>query len=73
MSDIEANKKCSTVEISELTNNLNSIKEDCQKIEYKYCKIDADEFKSKIMEKQTKKKEIYDKDIEDKSIYNLII
>jgi hypothetical protein len=50
VSDIEANKKCSTVEISELTNNLNSIKEDCQKIEYKYCKIDADEFKSKIID-----------------------
>jgi hypothetical protein len=50
ISDIEANKKCSTGEISELRNNLNSIKEDCQKIEYKNCKIEADEFKSKIID-----------------------
>ena len=50
ISDIEANKKCSIREISELRNNLNSIKEDCQKIEYKNCKIDADEFKSKIID-----------------------
>jgi len=50
ISDIEANKKCSVKEISELRNNLNSIKEDCQKIEYKNCKIEADEFKSKIID-----------------------
>ena len=50
ISDNEANKKCSTEEISELRNNLNSIKEDCQKIEYKNCKIEADEFKSKIID-----------------------
>lgn len=50
VSDIEANKKCTTGEISELRNNLNSIKEDCQKIEYKNCKIEADEFKSKIID-----------------------
>lgn len=62
VSDIEANKKCSTVEISELTNNLNSIKEDCQKIEYKYCKIDADEFKSKIIDYILKIKKYLSKD-----------
>jgi len=50
ISDIEVNKKCSVKEISELRNNLNSIKEDCQKIEYKNCKIEADEFKSKIID-----------------------
>ena len=50
VSDNEVNKKCSTEEISELRNNLNSIKEDCQKIEYKNCKIEADEFKSKIVD-----------------------
>jgi len=50
ISDIEANKKFSVKEISELRNNLNSIKEDCQKIEYKNCKIEADEFKSKIID-----------------------
>ena len=50
ISDIESNKKCSIQEIVELRKNLNSIKEDCQKIEYKNCKIDADEFKSKIID-----------------------
>ena len=53
---------------SSLENNkIISINSKKQLIKDKVDDIDA--FKSKIMEKQTKKKEIYDNDIEDKSIY----
>ena len=43
-------KKYTKGELAELINALNSIEEDCNKIEYKICKYDTTEFKSKIVE-----------------------
>ena len=42
--------KYSKEELLELNNDLNSLKEDCKKIEYKNCTIETDEFKSKIID-----------------------
>lgn len=50
LSGNESNKKYTKVDLYELRNGLNSIKEDCKKIEYKSCKNENDfEFKSKIV------------------------
>ena len=50
LSENKSDKKFSKEELCELKNILNSIKEDCQKIEYKIGKIETKEFKSKIIE-----------------------
>ena len=42
--------KFSKEELLELRNSLNSLKEDCQEIEYKNCKIEINEFKTKIID-----------------------
>ena len=61
INNFKKNKKCNSTEnkkdkkytkeeLSELKNFLYSLKEDCQKIEYKLGKIETNEFKSKIID-----------------------
>lgn len=56
--------KYSKKELLELKNGLNSLKEECKKIEYKICKIETNEFKAKVIDyilkyKQYLRKEDY--------------
>lgn len=56
--------KYSKKELLELKNRLNSLKEECKKIEYKICKIETNEFKAKVIDyilkyKQYLRKEEY--------------
>ena len=56
--------KYSKKELLELKNGLNSLKEECKKIEYKICKIETNEFKAKVIDyilkyKQYLRKEEY--------------
>ena len=46
----EEDDKYSKKELLELKNSLNSLKEECKKIEYKICKIETNEFKAKVID-----------------------
>ena len=50
ISEKKVNKKYTKEDLSVLKNSLNSIKQDCQKIEYRNCKNEEEEFKSTIIE-----------------------